>query len=109
MPVMIEKDEFIRIARAYVSAVLKGICENEVLLAVDPQPQTVRIVAKLTALDFQAIKFSDLYISVQKIVKRLGERHVDPATNEPQGAEFKLYDPYFETLDFQPAGHEGAS
>jgi hypothetical protein len=103
MPVVIEKDAFVRIARLYVSQILSRICENEVHLATDLQPQTVRIVAKLSSSDFQAIKFSDLYLSIQKIVKRMGERHFDPGTNEPHTAEFKLYDPYFETLDFQPA------
>ncbi len=106
MPEVIKKEKFIRIARIYVSRLLYGICENEVSLATDSQPQTVRIVAKLSSPDFQAIKFSDLYISVQKVVKRLGERHIDPVTNAPHTAEFKLYDPYFETLDFQPAEGE---
>ncbi len=101
MPVIIEKDAFISIGRSYVHRLLEGICDGEILLAVDPQPQTVRIVAKLTPIDFQAIKFSDLYPSAQKLVGRLGVRHLDPATNEPHNAELKLYDPYFETLDFQ--------
>jgi hypothetical protein len=101
MPVIIEKDAFISIGRSYVRRLLEGICDGEILLAVDPQPQTVRIVAKLTPIDFQAIKFSDLYPSAQKLVGRLGVRHLDPATNEPHNAELKLYDPYFETLDFQ--------
>ena len=101
MPVIIEKDAFISIGRSYVHRLLEGICDGEILLAVDPQPQTVRIVAKLTPIDFQAIKFSDLYPSAQKLVGRLGVRHLDPTTNEPHNAELKLYDPYFETLDFQ--------
>jgi hypothetical protein len=104
MPVVIDKQEFVRVARTYVAALLQGICENEVRLAADPQPQTVRIVGKLSPADFQAIKFSDLYISIQKVVKRLGERYLDPVSNAPHNAEFKLYDPYFETLDFQPIG-----
>lgn len=101
MPLIIEKDAFISIGRSYVHRLLEGICDGEILLAVDPQPQTLRIVAKLTPIDFQAIKFSDLYPSAQKLVGRLGVRHLDPATNEPHNAELKLYDPYFETLDFQ--------
>jgi hypothetical protein len=102
MPVVIEKEAFGRAARDYVAYLLDGICEDEIQLASDLQPHTVRIVAKLTPLDFQAIKFSDLYIAIQKIVARLGERHLDPATHEPHRAEFKLYDPYFETLTFKP-------
>lgn len=101
MPKVVEKEAFIQTARAYVAGLLQGICENEVQLATDPQPHTVRLVARLSPADFQAVKFTDLYVSVQKIVKRLGERHLDPATNAPHMAEFKLYDPYFETLDFQ--------
>ena len=101
MPVAIAKDAFINMSRTYVYRLLEGICDGEILLAVDPQPQTLRIVAKLTSTDFQAIKFSDLYLSAQKLVARLGARHLDPATDEPHNAEFKLYDPYFETLDFQ--------
>ena len=66
MPVVIDKQEFVRVARTYVAGLLQGICENEVRLAADPQPQTVRIVAKLSPADFQAIKFSDLYVSIQK-------------------------------------------
>ena len=102
MPVVIEKEKFVEIAKSYVAALLQGLCENQVSLAADPQPQTVRIVAKLSSADFQAIKFSDLYISIQKVVARLGERHLNPSTNLPHMAEFKLYDPYFETLNFQP-------
>ena len=101
MPVTIEKDAFISIGRSYVHRLLEGICDGEILLAVDSQPQTVRIVAKLTPTDFQAIKFSDLFLSAQKLVSRLGVRHLDPATNKPHNAEFKLFDPFFETLDFQ--------
>ena len=101
MPVTIEKDAFITIGRSYVHRLLEGICDGEILLAVDEQPQTVRIVAKLTPIDFQAIKFSDLYPSAQKLVGRLGMRHLDPATNEPHNAELKLFDPFFESLDFQ--------
>lgn len=101
MPVTIEKDNFINILRTFVKGILEGLCEDEILLAVDPQPQAVRMVAKLTPIDFQAIKFSDLYPSVQKLVGRLGERHLDPATREPHNAELKLYDPYFDSLDFQ--------
>ena len=104
MPVVIDKEEFVRVATTYVARLLHGVCENEVRLAADTQPQTVRIVAKLSSADFQAIKFSDLYISIQKVVARLGERHLNPATNLPHMAEFKLYDPYFETLNFQPIG-----
>jgi hypothetical protein len=100
MPVPIEKDAFIQVARAYVHHLLEGLCEDDFLLAVDPKPHTVRIVAKLSAIDFDAIKFSDLYLSAQKLVGRLGIRHLDPATNDPHNAEFKLYDPYFENLDF---------
>ena len=103
MPVVIEKDAFVLIAKLYVSQILSRICENEVHLATDIQAQTVRIVAKLSSPDFQSIKFSDLYLSIQKIVNRMGERHFDPANNEPYTAEFKLYDPYFETLNFLPA------
>jgi hypothetical protein len=103
MPVPVTKDEFILIARAFVAQLLHGICENDISLAVDLQPNTVRIIGRLSAADFQAIKFSDLYVSVQKVVTRLGERHLDPATNVPHFAEFKLYDPYFETLHFTPA------
>ena len=102
MPVVIDKEAFVKTAKDYVARLLEGICENEIQLAGDPQPHTVRIVAKLTPVDFQAIKFSDLYVSIQKIVRRLGERHLDPVTQKPHTAEFKLYDPYFETLDFQP-------
>ena len=101
MPVTIEKDAFISLGRSYVHRLLEGICDGEILLAVDLQPQTVRIVAKLTPIDFQAIKFSDLYRSAQKLVGRLGVRHLDPATNEPHNAEFKLFDPFFETLNFE--------
>jgi hypothetical protein len=104
MPVVIAKDEFVPIARNYVNAILSGICEEPVLLAADPQPHTVRIVAKLAKVDFGAIKYSDLYDAIQKIVGRLGVHHVDPATHNPHTAEFKLYDPYFETLDFKPGG-----
>ncbi len=107
MPVVIDKDEFIRLATTYVASLLQGLCDNEVRLAADPQPQTVRIVARLSSADFQAIKFSDLYVSIQKVVARLGERHLDPATNRPHTAEFKLYDPYFETLNFQPVPAKG--
>ncbi len=102
MPRVVEREEFIRIARTYVSRLLSGICDDEALLAVDSQPHTVRIIAKLTNTDFQTIKFTDLYISIQKVVGRLGQRHLNPITNAPHTAEFKLYDPYFETLDFQP-------
>jgi hypothetical protein len=102
MPVRIEKEAFIPIARTYVHRLLEGICDHEILLAVDPQPQTVRVVAKLAPVDFQAIKFSDLYLSAQKLVARLGKLHLDPVTDEPHNAELKLYDPYFETLEFQP-------
>ena len=102
MPRIVEREEFIRTARTYVSQLLSGICEDKAYLAADSQPQTVRIVAKLSNADFQAIKFSDLYISVQKVVGRLGQRHLDPITNLPHTAEFKLYDPYFETLTFEP-------
>jgi hypothetical protein len=102
MPVTIGKEAFVNIARRYVYHLLGGICDGEVLLATDPQPQTVRIVVKLTPTDFQAIKFSDIYLSAQKMVRALGARHLDPATNEPHNAELKLYDPYFESLDFQP-------
>lgn len=97
----IEKDAFIRVDRSYVNRLLEGICDGEILLVVDPQPHTVRIIAKLTPVDFQVIKFSDLYLSAQKLVGRLGLRHLDPATNEPHNAELKFYDPYFEALDFQ--------
>lgn len=102
MPVLIDKGEFVQVCRNYAHRLLEGICEEEILLAADPQPQTVRIVAKLKPVDFQAIKFSDLYLSAQKLVARLGMKHLDPATNQPHNAEFKLYDPYFEALDFQP-------
>lgn len=104
MPVVIGKDEFISLARKYVAGILSGICDDTVLIATDPRPHTVRIIAKLSGTDFQAIKFSDLYISIQKIVSRYGERHVDPATHNPHHSEFKLYDPYFDALDFKPAG-----
>ena len=106
MPKVIEKEEFSRLARRYVSRLLFGLCDEAISLAADSQPHTVRIVAKLSRLDFQAIKFSDVYISIQKVVARLGERHLDPATNEPHHSEFKLYDPYFETLDFQSVEDE---
>lgn len=102
MPVIIDKDDFVQICRNYVHRLLEGICEKEILLAADQQPQTVRIVAKLKPVDFQAIKFSDLYLSAQKLVAHLGIRYLNPATNQPHNAEFKLYDPYFEALDFQP-------
>ena len=101
MPVAIEKKAFISILKAYVQSLLEGLCDDDILLAVDPQQQTVRIVVKLAPVDFQAIKFTDIYMSAQKLVGRLGERHLDPATNEPHNAELKLYDPYFESLDFQ--------
>jgi len=102
MPVTIGREDFIKIARTYVEHLLSGICEDGALLATDSQPHTVRVVAKLSNADFQAIKFSDLYPSLQKLVGRLGERHFDPSTQAPHNAEFKLYDPYFETLSFQP-------
>ncbi len=104
MPVVIPKDEFIPIAGKYVNGLLSSICEEPVMLAPDPQPHTVRIVAKLARVDFEAIKYSDVYVSIQKIVGRLGEHHVDPATRKPHTAEFKLYDPYFDSLDFKPGG-----
>jgi hypothetical protein len=102
MPRVIEREKFVGIARTYVAQLLSGICEDEVYLAVDSQPHTVRIIAKLSNTDFQAIKFTDLYVSVQKVVERLGQRHQNPITNAPHTAEFKLYDPYFEALNFEP-------
>ena len=68
MPVFIDKNDFVQICGNYVYRLLEGICEKEILLAADPQPQTVRIVAKLNPLDFQTIKFSDLYLSAQNLV-----------------------------------------
>ena len=101
MPVLIDKEAFINISRSYVHRLLEGICEYEILLAVDPQPQTVRIVAKLKPVDFQAIKFSDLYLSAQKLVAHLGRRHLDPVRSEHHADGSKSYDPYFDTLEFQ--------
>ena len=102
MPVAIGKEEFMSLAEKSVAGILTGTCDDAILLAVDPIPHTVRIVAKLSGADFQPIKFPDLYISIQKIASRYGERHVDPATHAPHRSEFKLYDPYFETLEFVP-------
>ena len=101
MPENIEKNAFISIVQSYVNRLLEGICEDDILLAVDSQLHTVRIVAKLSPTDFQAIKFSDLYPAAQKLVSRVGTRYLEPSTNESHNAEFKLYDPFFEDLDFQ--------
>ena len=90
MPQNIEKNAFISIVKSYVHHLLEGICEDDILLAVDSQLHTV-----------QAIKFSDLYPAARKLVSRVGTRYLEPSTNEPHNAEFKLYDPFFEDLDFQ--------
>ena len=102
MSVVMSKEEFVGVAKAYVASLLQGICDDAILLAADPLPQTVRVVAKLSPADFKTIKYSDLYGSIQKLVARLGERYLDPATMKPHTAEFKLYDVYFEGLVFQP-------
>jgi hypothetical protein len=102
MPQSIEKNAFISIVKSYVNRLLEGICEDDILLAEDSQLHTVRIVARLSPTDFQAIKFSDLYPAAQKLVSRVGTRYLEPSTNEAHNAEFKLFDPFFEELDFQP-------
>ena len=97
----IEKNAFIDIVRNYVQRLLEELCDDDILLAVDSQLHTVRIVAKLSQTDFQAIKFTDLYPAAQKLVSRVGTRYLEPSTNEPHNAEFKLFDPFFEELEFQ--------
>jgi len=102
MPGIITREEFVTLARTYVARMLDGICEKEVLLAADWQPHTLRIIAKLSQKDFQRIRFSDLYPALRIIIGHLGTVHIDPEKNAPHNAEFKLYDPYFATLHFQP-------
>ncbi len=84
------KPKFVGVAKTYVANVLQGLCDDEVLLEADSLPQTVRVVATLSATDFKTIKYSNVYESIQNVVTRLGERYVDPDTKIPYTAEFKL-------------------
>jgi hypothetical protein len=103
MPVEMPKEEFVGVAKTYVANVLRGLCDDQALLAADSLPQTVRVVAKLSPNDFKTIKYSNLYQAIQDVVAGMGERYLDPNSKIPHTAEFKLYDTYFETLTFQPA------
>lgn len=99
MSTRMSPDEFIEMGKAYVSHLFKGLCEFPFKMAVQQLPQAYRFVVKLAERDFEEIKYSDLYLSAQKIVKRMGAIRRDPQ-GHPFNAELKLFDPYFEGLEY---------
>lgn len=100
MNIVMSPDDFIQMGKIYISQLFKGICEFPFQLAAQQLPQAYRFVVKLDERDFEQIKYSDLYISAQKIVKRFGTIRRD-TQGRPFNAELKLFDPYFELLEFQ--------
>jgi hypothetical protein len=99
MKILMSPDEFIQMGKIYISQLFKGMCELPFQLAAQQLPQAYRFVVKLEERDFEQIKYSDLYLSAQKIVKRFGTIRRDPQ-GRPFNAELKLFDPYFEELEF---------
>ena len=99
MSIIMDPDDFIKMGMFYISQIFKGICEFPFQLAAHQLPRTYRFVVKLDERDFEEIKYSDLYPSAQKIVKRLGAIRRDPQ-GRPFNAELKLFDPYFEGLEY---------
>jgi hypothetical protein len=97
--ILMSPDEFIKMGKGYISQIFKGMCEFPFQLAAHQLPQAYRFVVKLDEKDFEEIKYSDLYQSAQKIVKRLGAIRRDPQ-GRPFNAELKLFDPYFEGLEY---------
>jgi hypothetical protein len=97
--IIMSPDDFIKMGKIYISQLFKGMCEFPFQLAAQQLPQAYRFVVKLDERDFEQIKYSDLYLSAQKIVKRFGTIRRDPQ-GHPFNAEVKLFDPYFEELEF---------
>jgi hypothetical protein len=93
-------EEFIERASTYAHRLLKGICRSPVRIAVQQAPRAIRLVARLEADDFEAIKYSDLYLCVQKVVIQMGAIRRD-VQGQPFNVEFKLFDPYFEGLQYE--------
>ena len=100
MNITMSDQDFIERGEVYVNCLLKGICEHPFEIAVDSKPHAIRFVAKLHEKDFEAIKYSDLYLSIAKIIDRIGNIRRD-LNGQPYNAEFKLFDPYFEGLVYR--------
>lgn len=94
------QEEFIEKGKIYVYRLFEGICEYPFTIAAKPLPQVIRFVVKLDRLDFDTIKYSNVYPSTQSIVGRMGEIRTDH-NGRPFNSELKLFDPYFEELDYK--------
>ena len=100
MKTTMNQDEFIKGAKVYVNRLFKGICENPFQIAVNQLPHVIRFIAKVHEKDFESIKYSDVYISAQKLVTQMGKIRRDPE-GQPFNSELKLYDPYFDGLNYE--------
>ena len=100
MKTTMKQAEFIKRAKIYINRLFKGICENPFQIAVNELPHVIRFVAKLHEKDFESIKYSDVYPSVQKLVAQMGKIRRD-SKGQPFNTELKLYDPYFDGLDYE--------
>ena len=100
MKTTMKQNEFIKAARIYINRLFKGICENPFQIAVNQLPHAIRFVAKVHKEDFESIKYSDLYPSAQKLVTQMGRIRTNPE-GQPFNSELKLYDPYFDGLNYE--------
>jgi hypothetical protein len=98
---MTQKD-FIEKGKQYVTCLFEGICEKSFTIAAQPFPQVILFSVKLDQSDYEAIKYSNIYLSTQSIIGRLGAIHIDD-TGKPFNSELKLFDPRFEELVFTEA------
>jgi hypothetical protein len=93
-------EEFIEKGKLYVSRLFEGICEYPFTIAAHPLSQVIRFIVKLENGDYEAIKYTNLYPSVQSIVSRMGSIRTD-LNGRPFNSELKLFDPYFDGLDYK--------
>jgi len=94
------QEKFIKAAKIYVNRLMRGICEYPFQIAVKPLPHLIRFIARVHEIDFDAVKYSDVYPSAQKLVTRMGAIRRNPE-GQPFNAELKLHDPYFDGLNYE--------
>ena len=105
MNIIMTREQFIERATVFVNRVFKGICEHPFQIGVNQLPHVIRFIGKVNETDFEAIKYSDVYPSAQKIITRMGAIRRDP-DGHPFNSELKLFDPYFESLEYKEIEEE---
>ena len=100
MAITMDQDKFVKAGKIYVSRLFKGICEYPFQIAVKQLPHVIRFIAKTNEIDFDAIKYSDVYPAAQELIIRMGAIRRNPE-GQPYFAELKLHDPQFDDLNYE--------